>query len=297
MKSARLTRAAPGGIPAPAPPGPEPARPRPAVGGEGSAPRSGADRSLRPPGARRPAAPRPWSAGSRGAGPGRAGERRGTEAGTARESVPSPRPRWKALLSCLQFSLFTFTLETLARGQQSALAFLGGRLRANRPGRLRAPLRSPVLSPPSGTGEQRAAGRLHLRRGTGRSQPLGLPGSGLPEAATGFSPRTASRCRLRGGAEPRRTAPRRAALCRPPAPAHGAAAGRGPGGAGGCPRSRVCAGPFAVLPPRPPPAPSPSPRPVPRRGASAAPLRLLLFAMLTQSINSGTKGATSSQLC
>lgn len=275
MKSARLTRAAPGGIPAPAPPGPEPARPRPAVGGEGSAPRSGADRSLRPPGARRPAAPRPWSSGSRGAGPGRAGERRGTEAGTARESVPSPRPRWKALLSCLQFSLFTFTLETLARGQQSALAFLGGRLRANRPGRLRAPLRSPVLSPPSGTGEQRAAGRLHLRRGTGRSQPLGLPGSGLPEAATGFSPRTASRCRLRGGAEPRRAAPHREeprCAARPPRHTErrrGAARG-GPAGA----RGRACApGPSPSSHPVPPPRPVPVPaaRPPARSECRAAP--------------------------
>lgn len=271
MKSARLTRAAPGGIPAPAPPGPEPARPRPAVGGEGSAPRSGADRSLRPPGARRPAAPRPWSSGSRGAGPGRAGERRGTEDGTARESVPSPRPRWKALLSCLQFSLFTFTLETLARGQQSALAFLGGRLRANRPGRLRAPLRSPVLSPPSGTGEQRAAGRLHLRRGTGRSQPLGLPGSGLPEAATGFSPRTASRCRLRGGAEPHRTEKSRAV---PPArPGTRSGGGARPGGGRRVPEvarvRRALRRPPTPSPPRP--VPVPAARPPARSECRAAP--------------------------
>ena len=270
MKSARLTRAAPGGIPAPAPPGPEPARPRPAVGGEGSAPRSGADRSLRPPGARRPAAPRPWSAGSRGAGPGRAGERRGTEAGTARESVPSPRPRWKALLSCLQFSLFTFTLETLARGQQSALAFLGGRLRANRPGRLRAPLRSPVLSPPSGTGEQRAAGRLHLRRGTGRSASP-APASPRPQQVSLRAPPPAADC----GAAPSRAAPHREeprCAARPPRHTErrrGAARG-GPAGA----RGRACApGPSPSSHPVPPPprprprGPSPGEERVPRRSA------------------------------
>lgn len=34
-----------------------------------------------------------------------------------------------------------------------------------------------------------------------------------------------------------------------------------------------------------------------RREGEGPPLRLLLFAMLTQSINSGTKGPTSSELC
>lgn len=34
------------------------------------------------------------------------------------EPVPQPRRRWKALLWCLQFSLFTFSLETLAFGQK-----------------------------------------------------------------------------------------------------------------------------------------------------------------------------------
>lgn len=253
-KSARLTRAARGESQLP----PCPARARsasPRCRREGSASRPGEDRSLRPPGARRPAAPRPRSARSLGAGPGLAGALRGTEAGTARERVPSPRPRRKAVLSCLQFSLFTFTLENI--GPWPAKCARVSRWKAESDPALAAP-RCPSSPHPAGPGSSALpAGCTCEGRG-----PLLAARSPRPRPPRGrnrflCAHRLPLRAAGRRRAVPCRTAPSGAAPCRPPrhTEPRGAARRGGPAGA----RGRACAP--GRSPCRPPPVPVPAARP------------------------------------
>lgn len=287
-KSARLTRAARGGIPAPALPGPSPLDLAPLSAG-GQRPEAGD--GPKPPPARGTSACGPATAERRvprgRAGSGRCAAGNGGRHRSGTRSLAPTAGEGPPLVFAVFFVYIHFRKHWPAASKVRSRFSVKSRERSG-PGGSALPV-LPLSRRSPGAARCRPAAPA---KGTGGSSPLGLPGPGLPEAATGFSARTASRCGLRGGAEPRRVAPHRAEPRRAARPGTRSRGARPGGGVGGCPRSRVCAGPFAVSsPPRPRPrGPSPGEERVP-------PLRLLLFAMLTQSINSGTKGATSSQLC